>query len=105
MPHEQRFRERLLAFKDFTKFPRWDARQMEDLDRLIAVDIPKLMALVGGVSASGLQERRCVADLTHREKEGLASGAFAFGSDAGTRGRGGIGCSCCCWAVVMLFLC
>jgi len=58
MPPADRFRERLLLFRDFSRFLRWSERTMADLDRLIAVDVPRLMALVGGVSASGLQARQ-----------------------------------------------
>merc|ERR1719198_321629 len=57
MPNVDRYQERLLQFKDFQRFPRWNERQMADLDSLIQTDIPKLMAIIGGVSASGLRAK------------------------------------------------
>ncbi|CAE8589901.1 unnamed protein product, partial [Polarella glacialis] len=78
MPPVEHFRERLRNFKDFTKFLRTDEKQTAELDRLIQVDIPRLMALIGGVSASGLGARS-------GEKEGGDStgatatlGSFSF---------------------------
>lgn len=55
LPNIERFQERLRNFKDFRRFPWINRRKANDLNRLIEVDIPKLMGQVGGVSASGLQ--------------------------------------------------
>lgn len=54
MPPLENFKERLRSFKDFRSFQRSCKTQQETLDRLIQQEIPRLMALVGGVSASDL---------------------------------------------------
>eukprot|EP00931_Biecheleriopsis_adriatica_P048977 TRINITY_DN28315_c0_g1_i1.p1 TRINITY_DN28315_c0_g1~~TRINITY_DN28315_c0_g1_i1.p1 ORF type:complete len:504 (-),score=104.49 TRINITY_DN28315_c0_g1_i1:57-1568(-) len=57
MPAIEHFRERLRSFRDFTQFQKSCKREMEELDRLIQVEIPRLMALIGGISASDLGRR------------------------------------------------
>ncbi|CAK9096257.1 EH domain-containing protein 1 (AtEHD1) [Durusdinium trenchii] len=54
MPALEHFKERLRGFKDFRSFQRSCRSQQETLNKLIHHEIPRLMALVGGVSASDL---------------------------------------------------
>ena len=57
MPPLDSFRERLLSLEDVDQLPKWDNGTLEDLDEVLAIEMPKLMASVGGVSASDLSTK------------------------------------------------
>lgn len=51
MPHAETFRASLNSFEELTRLPAFDRRALITLDRVVAVEVPCLMARVGGVSS------------------------------------------------------
>ena len=94
MPALEHFKERLRSFKDFRSFQRSCRNQQETLDRLIQQEIPGLMALVGGVSAS---------DLGNKATNGTSKSSEVFtgieGYANGTAEHSGV---CCCFLLLVL---
>eukprot|EP00913_Durusdinium_trenchii_P004424 g4103.t1 len=74
MPALEHFKERLRGFKDFRSFQRSCRSQQETLNKLIHHEIPRLMALVGGVSAS---------DLGHKANGTCAISSHDFAPEGG----------------------
>ncbi|CAK9065079.1 unnamed protein product [Durusdinium trenchii] len=96
MPALEHFKERLRGFKDFRSFQRSCRSQQETLNKLIHHEIPRLMALVGGVSAS---------DLGHKANGTCAISSHDFAPEGlNGKGRGEPGRGWCCWLLVILLL-
>ncbi|CAE7241897.1 EHD1 [Symbiodinium sp. CCMP2592] len=93
MPHVEYFGQRLRAFKDFRAFQRSCKAQQETLDRLIATEIPRLMAMVGGISASELGQK------VNGKSSGFTWNSSVTRPSSGDSGRSG--CLCLC---LLLFL-
>lgn len=62
MPEMDRLRAGFRTFENWNQFPPWDADTVARLDRVIDVDIPKLISQVGGVTSVKLacRELPCV---------------------------------------------
>lgn len=64
MPPIEGFRERLEALEDVSGLPTWDKAVVDRLDHVLAVDMPKLMASVAGVTASELSTKEAPKKLS-----------------------------------------
>jgi len=96
MPHVEYFGQRLRAFKDFRAFQRSCKAQQETLDRLITTEIPRLMAMVGGISASELGQK------VNGKSSGFTWNSSVTRPSSGDSGRSG--CLCLCLLFLSLAL-
>mmetsp|Transcript_149946 Transcript_149946/g.287250 ORF Transcript_149946/g.287250 Transcript_149946/m.287250 type:complete len:368 (-) Transcript_149946:96-1199(-) len=64
MPAMDVFKERLDALEDISGLPTWDKAVVNQLDEVLAVDMPKLMASVAGVTASDLSTKEAPKKLS-----------------------------------------
>merc|ERR1712032_247053 len=50
IPNIEVFRARLMSFQTISQMPAWSGREVAKLNRIIDVEVPELIAEVGGVS-------------------------------------------------------
>jgi len=106
MPPVDHFRERLRSFKEW-KFQKSVRKQVQELDKVIQVEVPRLMAMVGCVSASELGIRPKGKDVHHfASKDYMAGRASASDANFQDLNSVGYGSSACqvFFGVLMLFL-
>mmetsp|Transcript_22630 Transcript_22630/g.52790 ORF Transcript_22630/g.52790 Transcript_22630/m.52790 type:complete len:429 (+) Transcript_22630:76-1362(+) len=66
MPDIEVFRERLEAFDNLRRLPSFDAANINALDSVLATEMPRLVANVGGVTASELSTKEPPSGLFNR---------------------------------------